>query len=469
MSEALVSLGHDIHIVTYPFGEDIPVRGAKVWRSWFWRKSSRVYSGPSLEKIFLDIFLLFKLCQVIRRERISIIHAHNYEGVLIGFVAKLFTGRPLLYNAVNLMSDELPMYKFLRPPMLAKWVAKLLDSIVAVIPNGFIAITSDLRDGLLKRGVSADRIALVPCGVDLEMFEGANPEGLRARYDIGDRPLVMYTGITGPIQRIDYLLQAFSSVLRQVPDALLMVVSPLKRDADMLANRSLADALGTQENVIWVEGHELSELPNYLALASVAVISRPDVPGHPIKLLNYMAAARPIVCSAGAAKGVRHMLDAFLVPDHEPEQLADGIVRLLRDRTLAQRLGANARKTVSEHFDWRILCAPVSAMYQYLVQGGSEGAVAQIVEPTLPKTGVPNDQLQFGRSQDAPGSADGIRFYGTPPGNKIFRSKHLQQSAHCGSETPDISKTSLYRKKAIAADPPSGEAGRTPRTSIAND
>jgi 1,2-diacylglycerol 3-alpha-glucosyltransferase len=371
MSEALVSLGHDIHIVTYPSGEDLPVKGVKISRCWSWRKTPRIYSGPSLEKIFLDVFLLFELCRVIRREKITIIHAHNYEGVLIGFAAKLLTGRPLLYNAVNLMSDELPMYKFLRPLFLAKSIAWLLDSIVATIPNGFIAITNNLRAALLKRGVSADRIVLVPCGVDLEMFENPNPEALRVQYNIHDRPVVMYTGINSPIQRIDYLIHAFSVVLREIPDAVLMVVSPLTHDADMAANRAHADSLGIGESVIWVEGHALMELPNYLAMASVAVISRPDVPGHPIKLLNYMAASRPIVSSAGAAKGVQHMHDAYLVPDHEPKELAEGIIRLLRDRDLASRLGCNARVTVAEQFDWRTLCVPVGAMYESLTHRGT--------------------------------------------------------------------------------------------------
>ena len=339
MSEALVSLGHDIHIVTYPSGEDLPVKGAKISRCWSWRRSPRIYSGPSLEKIFPRRVFAVRALQVIRREKISIIHAHNYEGVLIGFAAKLLTGRPLLYNAVNLMSDELPMYKFLRPEFFAKCVAWLLD--LDRLPS---SRTASLRlpaicvQPLLKRGVSADRIALVPCGVDLKMFEGLNPEELRARYNIRDRPVVMYTGINNsPIQRIDYLLHAFSIVLREIPDVLLMVVSPLTHDEEMSANRALADSLGTGKSVIFVEGHALRELPNYLAMASVAVISRPDVPGHPIKLLNYMAASRPIVCSAGAAKGVQHMHDAYLVPDHEPKELAEGIIRLLRERDAISR------------------------------------------------------------------------------------------------------------------------------------
>jgi glycosyltransferase involved in cell wall biosynthesis len=382
MAESLAALGHDVHIVTYPFGENLPVKRAKLWRCWGWSKKAQIYSGPSVEKLVLDFFLLIKLCRMITSENIEIIHAHNYEGALIGFVAKLLTGRPLLYNAVNLMSDELPMYGFLRPAFLAKSIAQFLDFIVTRVPDGFIAITENLRSALLKRGVPPDRIALVPCGVNLDMFEQADPQPMRERFAIGQRPLVMYTGINSPIQRLDYLIRAFAIVLRHIPDALLMVLSPLYADSHLPKNRQLSAALGIDASVIWVEGHELMDLPSYLAMASVAVIPRPDMPGHPIKLLNYMAAGKPIVCSAGAAKGVHHLHDAFLTRDHDWNDLAEGIVTLLKDRSLAEGLANNARQTVARNFDWLKLCSAVGDMYATLAKSRHADAAVEIKPAT---------------------------------------------------------------------------------------
>ncbi len=384
MAESLASLDHEVHIVTYPFGEALPVKRAKIWRCVGARKKPRIYSGPSVEKLFLDFFLLLKLCQVIVREDIQIIHAHNYEGALIGYVAKLLTGRPLLYNAVNLMSDELPMYDFLRPAFLARRVAQFLDYLITRIPDGFITITEDLQKAFLSRGISPERIALVPCGVSLEMFEDPDPQPLRNKYGIKDRPLTIYTGINSPIQRIDYLLQAFKVVLSEIPEALLMIVSPLYQDSHLTRNRTLAEKLGIDRSVLWIEGHELLDLPNYLALASVAVISRPEMPGHPIKLLNYMAASRPIVCSAGAAKGVRHLHDAFLTRDHDYQHLAEGILTLLRDRVLAQRLAINARETIARDFDLLTLCSPVTEMYNSLARKRKPAFTPRIKPDKMP-------------------------------------------------------------------------------------
>jgi 1,2-diacylglycerol 3-alpha-glucosyltransferase len=132
IAQSLASRGHEVHVVTYPFGEDLPVNRLTIWRCSGWKKQrSRICSGPSLEKLFLDLFLLIKLCSVIRRQKIDLIHVHNYEGLLLGVIAKLISGRPLFYSAINLMSDELHLYKFSRPAFLARWIARLLDSFVA--------------------------------------------------------------------------------------------------------------------------------------------------------------------------------------------------------------------------------------------------------------------------------------------------------------------------------------------------
>jgi glycosyltransferase involved in cell wall biosynthesis len=107
-------------------------------------------------------------------------------------------------------------------------------------------------------------------------------------------------------------------------------------------------------------------------------MSRPECPGHPIKLLNYMLAGKPIVCFAGAAKGVRHLHDAFIVSDHDCDALGRGIITLLKDRALAAELGANARATVVAEFDWRQICRKIERIYDRLLGVPPESACTQI-------------------------------------------------------------------------------------------
>jgi 1,2-diacylglycerol 3-alpha-glucosyltransferase len=368
MSDTLSDMGHNVHIVTYPTGqEEIRVRRAKVHRTAAFRPEQNAKVGPSPEKFVLDFQLLRLLCQVIRRERIDIIHAHNYEGALVGIMAKWLTRRPLLYNAVNLMADELAGYRFIRPAWLAHGLARSLDWFTPIFPNHITAVSPELRTWFIDQGVPAAKVDMVPAGIEPELFDHPEPEKFRQRYQLDGRQVVMYTGVLNAFQRVDYLLRAFAVALREKPDALLLIVSPLVSEAHEKEHRQLAAELGISRSVIWISPHTLEDLPSYLALADVCVVPRPECPGHPVKLLNYMLAGKPVVSFAGGAKGVNHLHDALIISNHDCEALGRGIVTLLNDRKLAAELGANARATVLANFDWRHICAKIERIYDRLL------------------------------------------------------------------------------------------------------
>ncbi len=382
MSDTLTDMGHNVHIVTYPTGQDdIRVRRAKIHRTAPFRPEGNAKVGPSSEKFLFDFQLLRLLCRVIRREQIDVIHAHNYEGALVGIMAKWITGRPLLYNAVNLMTDELAGYRFIRPAWLAHGIARGLDWFTPIFPDHITAVSPELRDWFVEHGVPARKVDMIPAGIEPELFDHPQPEKFREQYQINGRPVVMYTGVLNAFQRVDYLLRAFAVALESKPDALLMVVSPLVSESHAKEHQRLADELGISRSVIWVAPHTLEDLPSYLALADVTVVPRPECPGHPVKLLNYMLAGKPTVSFAGGAKGVRHLHDALIVPNHDFDALGRGIVTLLDDRTLAAKLGANARATVLADFDWRQICRKIEHIYDRLL-GASAVQVPALSEPT---------------------------------------------------------------------------------------
>jgi 1,2-diacylglycerol 3-alpha-glucosyltransferase len=378
MSDTLSQMGHEVHIVTYPTGqEDIVVRHAKVHRTAAFRPESNAKVGPSSEKFLLDFELLRLLCRVIRRERIDVIHAHNYEGALVGVMAKWITRRPLLYNAVNLMSDELAGYRFIRPAWLAQRIARALDWFTPIFPDHITAVSPELKQWFVEHGIPECKVDMIPAGMQPEMFNSASPEKFRARHAIEGYPVVMYTGVLNAFQRIDYMLRAFAVVLKEQPDALLLMVSPLVCESHEREHRRLADELNISHAVMWIAPHSLDDLPSYLALATVTAISRPECPGHPVKLLNYMIAGKPIVCFAGAAKGLRHLHDAFIVQNHDWDALGKGILTLLKDRALAEELGNNARATALANFDWRKICEKIECIYARLLGASSEAAGPQ--------------------------------------------------------------------------------------------
>ena len=95
MSEELARRGHSIRVVTYPLRHEIPITGVEIDRVAQVGSNREVSVGPSYQRLAFDALLVLKLFQVVRRHKVEVIHAHNYEGGLIGgFVGKL-TGVPV--------------------------------------------------------------------------------------------------------------------------------------------------------------------------------------------------------------------------------------------------------------------------------------------------------------------------------------------------------------------------------------
>ncbi len=119
MSEELARRGHLIRVVTYPLSDDIPVAGIEINRVGHVGRNREINVGPSYQRLVFDAMLAIKLFQIVRRHEVDVIHAHNYEAMLIGGVVGRLTGVPVIYNAINTMISELPSYNFFRPRVLA--------------------------------------------------------------------------------------------------------------------------------------------------------------------------------------------------------------------------------------------------------------------------------------------------------------------------------------------------------------
>ncbi|MFQ5456202.1 MAG: glycosyltransferase family 4 protein [Nitrospirota bacterium] len=367
MAESLEKRGHKIHIVTYHIQQEIPVNGLKIHRIPALFNHQKVSVGPTRQKIFWDMLLAMKLCKVIKRENCDLIHAHNYEGAIAGYIAKLITGRPMIYNAVNTMIDELPSYNFFRPKFIARMLARSLDYTVPKMADHIIAISRELLL-FLKDKVELEKISMIPLGIDPMPFQGIAPNIIRERYGIGSKPIIIYTGTIDKFQRIDYLIRAMKMVISYRKDPILLIVANIIDDDALKELKGLAMELNIEKNVIFTDEMPSKDIPYYLAAADIAVAPRPSCPGFPVKLLNYMAAGKAIVTFAGSAKGLRDEENAIIVEDHDYEGMGKGIINLLTQPEFARRLGEKARRFVNENFCLSTISKKINDVYSIAMQ-----------------------------------------------------------------------------------------------------
>lgn len=362
-AEALAELGHEVHVITYAARQPGIVRGVRIHRVPAVGPVNEIVVGPTVAKIFWDILLVLKTISVVLKHRIDILHGINYEGAMVGVVAKWLTGRPLVYGAVNTMSDELHTYNFIWPPKLAQVLAKLLDRTVPRLADQVLCYTPTIRDCLLRLGVSPGRLDVVKLGIDLSMFADARPGDARARMGVNGEPLVVYTGVLNTFQRIDYLLQAMRVVLAELPNAKLAFVRTLDDEPQRREVEQMARDEHVADSVIFPDVVRFADLPAYLAAADTSAVPRPDCPGVPVKLLNFMATGKPVVVTKGSSQGLRDEEEALVTEDHDPEAMGKALLRILRDNKLAERLGRRAREVAYAQYDRLATTRELAAVY----------------------------------------------------------------------------------------------------------
>jgi glycosyltransferase involved in cell wall biosynthesis len=395
MSEELARRGHSIRVVTYPLSHEIPITGVEIDRVAQVGSNRQVSVGPSYQRLAFDALLVFKLFQVVRRHKVEVIHAHNYEAALVGgFIGKL-TGVPVVYNAINTMIGELPSFNFIRPRALATGLAKVLDYVVPRMADFIIADTEELRSFILDKGVDPARVITIHSGVRPEMFAAADGSRVRDRFADGDGPLIIYTGTFDDFQGLDYLMAAFKLVHERKPAASLLLVGSTVNPAHSAKYKRMAADLGFASRFA-MTSCSLDELPDLLAAADVAVVPRPQSPGIPTKLLNYMAAGNAIVSFKQSATILRHRETALLVEAATPENFAQGILNLLDDPALAQKLRANVKSFVVGRFDWPTIAAKLEAVYAGLATRSPENIPRS--EPEKPGISGQTSHLRAGQS-----------------------------------------------------------------------
>lgn len=350
LSEALGLRGHDVHVVTYHFGDAAPTPHMTVHRIAGPKSYNRAAPGPTVKKLaLLDPLLAHKLRAVLNAHRFDVIHAHHYEGLLCGLLARGRRTLPLVFDAHTLLESELPLYSAIGRG-LVKRIGRAVDLRLPPRADHVIAVSEDLRRGLERFGRIRDsRLSVIGNGVEAEHFlrSTANP-----------RRVVAFAGNLAPYQRLDLLLRAFALVLREEPAARLRFFT----DGDFTPVRALAEKIGIMSS-IEVTAVNYQALPDHLRAATVLANPRLVCSGVPQKLLNYMASATPVVSFAGSAKILEHEKSGLIVSDGDVAAFAEGIVRLMRDPALAARLGGSARAIVTEHHSWDQAAARVERVY----------------------------------------------------------------------------------------------------------
>jgi len=367
MAEALSDRGHHVNVIAYHLGNSINNLPFKIHRILNVRTYKKYSPGPNYQKlIVLDSLLTLKLLKYLKENRTDIIHAHNYEGLLISLIIRTRINIPVIYDAHTLLESELPYYKLGLSNKIKKMFGQLIDRWAPKKADHIIAVTDRIKSKLiLDSDINPDRVTTIMNGVKENHF---SPSSDNQKDKIFSREkILIFTGNLASYQRIDLLLRLFQLVLLQRGDVRLLIVT----DSSFDSYEQMAKELNIRKNID-IYNSDFNTLPEYLAAADVALNPRIDCDGLPQKLLNYMAAGKPIVTFQSSGKILTDGVTGLVIEDGNLQAFADAILILLNNPILGNTLGANAREIVKAKYNWMNIAGELEDVYEKVLTAKSK-------------------------------------------------------------------------------------------------
>jgi glycosyltransferase involved in cell wall biosynthesis len=356
--QALRKRGHQIHLLTYHYGDKSLNFPPPVRRSWRLPISHKLSSGPSPQKPIFDMLLAIQLNKLVQEERVQIIHAHNYEGMLVGLLIRRLRKVPVVFHTHNTMTNELPSYS--RSPWgqrMAGWLARLLDGQLPGRADACIAVSPHIAAFIRQHGAAADKIWTIPPAIEAGQFE-MDEKSIQGGEKGG--PHLLYAGNLDAYQNFSLILESLPEVVAHFPQCFLEVVT----NSSPARCQEQANRMGLRERVRFTQTTSFRLMRELLAECDLALCPRVSPYGFPIKLLNYLAAGKPVVICRGSANGIQHLVNGWVVRDEDAHDFARAIVSLLGDPGLRHRLSENARKMVREKYSWEQWVPRYEEVYQ---------------------------------------------------------------------------------------------------------
>ena len=209
-----------------------------------------------------------------------------------------------------------------------------------------------------------DRIQVIPCGVDMDVFKPMPRDEARRELGLGDGNVLLYVGRVQPLKGPELLLESVARMGLNEGLKVLIVGGDVTGDEEVTKVRRLAEELGIDHLVSFEGTVPHRRLVHYYNAADLCVVPS-FYESFGLVAAEAMACGTPVVATAvgGLPETVKDGLNGSLVRDRNPEVLAEKISLLLNDVRLRGLLASRARESVAA-LDWPTVAGRVAGLYE---------------------------------------------------------------------------------------------------------
>jgi len=325
-------------------------------------KSNRFY-------LFTDNFLRgFNAVGLTLKTRCDIIHAFT--------VAQPATAIPFIANRI---SHKAPIVvdwdDWWSKGGLAKYWGKIVEVGMAfseeklpLFADAVTVASDELKRRALNLGLPYEKVFKVPNGSDVALIRPIPSSEAKKRLQINESTPVIFYGGMWHLNNLSMLINAFKHVVNRRPDTILALSGNIEFKHKMLIKK-----LDLNSNVVFFGVVPYREMPLYLSAADVFALPMNDEISErarwPMRLGEYLAAARPIVASdiGEVATVIKNEKCGLLAQPNDPKDFSEKILMLLHDDELRINMSRRARMAAEEKYSWSKIAERVEKIYREII------------------------------------------------------------------------------------------------------
>jgi glycosyltransferase involved in cell wall biosynthesis len=287
----------------------------------------------------------------------SVVHTHLFDASFIGLMAAKLCG---IKKRIYTRHYSTYHHEFF--PHAVKW-----DKLNNKLATHIIAISEVVKDVLIsKEGVSFEKISLVYHGFKLNEFSESNNEvieNLKNKYNpFNNRPVIGVISRFTELKGIQYIIPAFSKLLNQYPDALLLLFNA-SGDYEKEINKLVLELPKETYLKVAFENDITSIYHLFDVFIHVPINNTIEAFGQ--TYIESMASGTPLIATkSGIANEILINCDnSIVVPYENSEEIYKAISLIIKDPVLKNKIITNAKNTVAQKFDIQPMIEKLETIY----------------------------------------------------------------------------------------------------------
>lgn len=260
------------------------------------------------------------------------------------------------------------LMKFFFPWVRGRVGRFLLNRVVLPGADHVFVQSERMKLDMIERGIKAEKMTQVPMGVDLEVMRAEEiPSANDPR--LAGRRVLVYLGSLDRPRRIEVLFDMLALVLRDVPEAMLVLAGDTEDEVHRLWLKRQAQQIGVADHVIWTGWLPMREGWRYVRGAEIGLSPVPRGPlldvSSPTKVPEYLALGIPVVCNDNPdQQGIVEASNCGVCVPYSGDDFARAVLKMLSlDKADRCRMADRGTSLIQQQRDYIKISTAVAASY----------------------------------------------------------------------------------------------------------